>query len=187
MSSVTPGSLAAIRVARFDDVPALERLIAASARGLTRPDYTSEQVEAALGTAWGVDTQLIRDSTYFVAEFAGKLVACGGWSRRGTSFGGDHLKDRHPALLDPTRDAARIRAFFVLPEWARRGLGRMILGHCEQAALDAGFQRVELVATLPGHRLYRTCGYEGDDRVRYELPGKVFIDFIPMRKRLVPG
>ncbi len=173
-----------IRVAVMSDTPMLTRLIAASARGLACADYTPEQVEAALGTAWGVDTQLIQDGTYFVVEVGGEPVACGGWSRRGTPFGGDHFRDRDPELLDPAHDAARIRAFFVAPEWARRGFGRRLLEHCETAARNAGFLAVELVATLPGHRLYRHHGYEGDDRAQYELPGGVRIDFIPMRKRL---
>lgn len=184
MSSVRSGQALEFRDATLEDVPALERLIAVSARGLACPDYTSEQIEAALGTAWGVDSQLIRDGTYFVVEDQGKPVACGGWSRRGTPFGGDHFSDRDAVLLDPTRDAARIRAFFVLPEWARRGVGRQMLKHCEKAASAAGFFTLELVATLAGHRLYRGCGYEGDSRVRYDLPGGLGIDFIPMRKRL---
>jgi GNAT superfamily N-acetyltransferase len=175
-----------IRVAALSDVPMLKQLIASSARGLACADYTPDQVEAALGTAWGVDTQLIRDGTYFVVEVGGQPVACGGWSRRGTTFGGDHFRDRDPGLLDPTRDAARIRAFFVAPEWSRRGVGRRLLEHCEAAARDAGFLALELVATLPGHRLYRGCGYEGDEIVRHRLPGGVGIDFIPMRKRLPP-
>jgi GNAT superfamily N-acetyltransferase len=176
-----------IRVAVMSDIPMLKQLIAASARGLACADYTPEQVEAALGTAWGVDTQLIQDGTYFVVTVGDHLVACGGWSRRGTPFGGDHFRDRDPGFLDPARDAARIRAFFVAPEWARRGVGSRLLERCETAAGHAGFIALELVATLPGHRLYRRHGYEGDQRVRYELPGGVPIDFIPMRKHLPKG
>ncbi len=187
MSRASTGEVAGdrIRIATRDDIPALEKLIAASARGLACPDYTPDQVEAALGTVWAVDTQLIKDGTYFVVESSGVPVACGGWSRRGTRFGGDHHSDRDAALLDPGRDAARIRAFYVHPGWARRGIGRALLAHCEAVAGAEGFTSFELVATLPGHRLYRRCGYEGDARVRFELMGGLGIDFIPMRKRCV--
>ncbi len=171
-----------IRPAQLADIPILENVIAASARGLGSPHYTPEQVEAALGTAWGVDSQLILDGTYFAVESNDGVLACGGWSRRGTYFGSDRQANRDPALLDPAKDAARIRAFFVLPEWSRRGIGRAVLARCEAAAKAEGFLRAELVATLPGHRLYRQCGYEGDETVRHVLPGGMLIDFIPMRK-----
>ena len=173
-----------LRKATLDDRPVLEQLIAASARGLSRPDYTDAQVEAALGTAFGVDSELIRDGTFFVAEADGVIVGCGGWSRRRTLFGGDAQPGRRSELLDPSNDAARIRAFFVHPGWARRGIGRAILERCEAEARAHGFRTAELLATLPGHRLYRVLGYEGDERVTHELPGGVTIDFIPMRKAL---
>ena len=176
-----------IREATDWDVPMLQQLIAESVRGLARIDYTPEQIEAAIGTAWGVDSQLVCDRTYFVAEAKGAIVACGGWSYRKTCFGGDGHTARDTTPLDPARDAARIRAFFVRPTWTRKGIGRALLARCEDEARNAGFQRVELVATLPGHRLYRNCGFEGDQPVRYELPGGVGIDFIPMGKTLAPG
>jgi GNAT superfamily N-acetyltransferase len=173
-----------LRKATLDDRPALEQLIAESARGLSHPDYTDTQVEAALGSAFGVDSELIADGTYFVAEVDGRPVGCGGWSRRSTLFGGDAQPGRRSELLDPARDSARIRAFFVRPDWARRGIGRAILEKCEAEALAHGFQSVELLATLPGHRFYRTLGYAGDERVTHSLAGGITIDFIPMRKPL---
>src|SRR5688572_12943456 len=114
------------RKATLADVPAIERIIAESARVLTRADYSDAQIEAALGTAFGVDTELIRDGTYFVVEAEGEgIVACGGWSRRKTLFGGDGQQGRESEVLDPERESARIRAFFVRPDWARRGIGRL--------------------------------------------------------------
>jgi GNAT superfamily N-acetyltransferase len=174
-----------LRTASPADSGALVELIGASARGLARGDYTDAQIEAALGSAWGVDSQLIRDGTYFVVEAGGAIVACGGWSFRRTLFGGDAQPGRVPESLDPSRDAARIRAFFVHPRWARRGLGALLLRHCEAAAMDRGFRRAELLATLPGHRLYRAFGYEGDARRRYPLPGGLDIEFVPMSRHLL--
>jgi GNAT superfamily N-acetyltransferase len=160
-----------LRKATLDDTPALERLIAESARGLSQPDYTDVQIEASLGTAWGLDTELIRDGTYFVVEADGQIVACGGWSRRKTLFGGDAQAGRQSESLDPARDAARIRAFFVRPNWARQGIGRALLQRCAGEARAAGFRSAELVATLPGQRLYHACGYLGDEPVEYPLAG----------------
>jgi GNAT superfamily N-acetyltransferase len=174
--------LARFRRASLDDIPAIESLIALSARGLSRNDYREAQIEAALGTALGVDSQLIRDGTYFVAEADGTLVACGGWSWRKTLFGGDVEAGRQPESLDPVREAARIRAFFVHPGWARQGLGRTMLDLCEAEAGRGGFRSAELMATLPGERLYRTCGYESLDSIEHTLPGGVAIRFVPMRK-----
>ena len=174
-----------LRKARLDDAPVLDRLIGESVRGLSRGDYTDAQIEAALGTAFGLDSELIRDGTYFVAEIATDIVACGGWSRRKTLFGGDQQAGRESELLDPARDSARIRAFFVRPNRARGGIGRALIARCESEALACGFRSVELMATLPGHRLYRAFGYVGDARVEYSLPGGVMIEFIPMKKDLV--
>lgn len=171
-----------MRPATPDDLPALDALIAASSRQLARDDYTREQIEAAIGTAWGVDTQLIRDRTYFVVLGQDRIVGCGGWSKRRTLFGADGQAGRDAALLDPATDAARIRAFFVDPACARQGIGRMLLGHCEAQARAAGFKAAELIATLPGVRLYAAHGYEGNTRVAHLLPGDVAIDFVPMRK-----
>jgi N-acetylglutamate synthase-like GNAT family acetyltransferase len=173
-----------LRKASLEDRPALERLIADSARGLSRPDYTEAQVDAAIGSAFGVDSELITDGTYFVAEAEGEIVGCGGWSRRATLFGSDAQPGRRSDFLDPARDAAKIRAFFVHPSWARRGVGRAILEKCEAEARAHGFRSAELLATLPGHRFYRALGYSGDEWAEYPLPDGVTIDFIPMRKSL---
>ena len=172
-----------MRKATLDDVPVLERLIAESARILTREDYTEAEIEAAIGTAWGVDTQLIRDGTYYVVETeADGILACGGWSCRKTLFGSDRQQGRESELLDPRRESARIRAFFVRPNWARRGIGRLLLERCEDDAKANGFQSTELVATLTGQRLYRVFGYVGEQRIDYPLPNGATIQFIPMKK-----
>ena len=171
-----------IRNATLEDVCALCELIERSARQLGQHDYTREQIEGALKGAWGVDTQLIRDGTYFVVESDRRLVACGGWSRRKTLFGSDAHASREPALLDPAKEAARIRAFFVHPDFARRGIGRMLLEHCESEAKKEGFTRAELVATLPGEKFYQACGYFVIERKDFPLDGALSIEFVLMRK-----
>ncbi len=158
-----------IRLAEVRDVPKLRELIEASVRGLQAGDYSAAQLENALRTVYGVDTQLISDGTYFAAEemdaseaeFSGAplLVGCGGWSKRKTLFGGDQFAGREDSLLDPATDAAKVRAFFVHPAWARRGIGGMILEACEAAAWAAGFRRLEMGATLTGVPFYRVKGY----------------------------
>ncbi len=153
-----------IRLAEARDIPMLRELVEASVRGLQAGDYSSSQLESALRTVYGVDTQLIADGTYFAAEAvesseAAKLVGCGGWSKRKTLYGGDQFALREDALLVPATDAAKIRAFFVHPAWARRGIGGMILEACETAATSAGFRRLEMGATLTGVPFYRTKGY----------------------------
>src|ERR1700685_2935947 len=130
-----------LRQAVLVDIPALRVLIDASVRGLQAADYTPAQIEVALQSVYGVDSQLIADGTYFVVEAEGAIVGCGGWSKRKTLFGGDRWTGREDALLDPQRDAAKIRAFFVHPRWVRRGIGSMILEACEAAAAAAGFTR----------------------------------------------
>lgn len=176
-----------IRKAVLDDREAIEELIAESARKLSREDYTERQIEAALKSVFGVDTDLIRDGTYFVAESEGVLIACGGWSKRRTLFGGDRFAGRDSSALDPGRDAARVRAFFVHPRWARKGIGRAILAKCETEAKACGFRSVELMSTLPGLKLYRADGYVGEERVEYDVADGVKIEFVPMRKELPSG
>ena len=173
-----------VRRATLEDRPALERLIAESARGLSRGDYSDEQVEAALASVFGVDTDLIDDGTYYVAESGGEPVGCGGWSKRRTLFGGDRFAARDPGRLDPAREPAKIRAFFVRPDWARRGVAGAILETCEREAKAEGFRALELMATLPGVRLYAARGYEAGGQVEYETAGGVRIRFVPMRKEL---
>jgi GNAT superfamily N-acetyltransferase len=173
-----------IRPATLNDRPVLEALIARSIRQLGIGDYTSEQIEAALKGAFGVDTQLIHDGTYYACETAEGIVACGGWSRRRTLFGGDAHAQRDASELDPAVDSARIRAFFVDPAAARQGIGTRLLERCETDAARHGFRSFELMATLPGVRLYAARGYEGDEQVSYPLDATVSIEFVPMIKRL---
>jgi GNAT superfamily N-acetyltransferase len=173
-----------VRAALLSDDPLLEQLIAESARGLAGGDYTSAQIEASIGTSWAVDTQLIEDGTYFVVETDQRIVGCGGWSRRRTLFGGDLQAGRDSALLDPALDAARIRAFFVHPHWARRSIGRSLLLHSEAEARRHGFRAAELMATLPGERLYRAFGYVATARVQHPLTGGLTIELVSMRKDL---
>ena len=172
-----------LRPATLEDIPQMERLIADSARGLGTSDYTEAQVEAALRRAWGIDTELIRDGTYFAAVSDGQIVGCGGWSFRRTLFGGDKQGGRRSERLNPAQDAARIRAFFVHPNWARQGIGRALLERCETEARASGFQSAALMATLPGQRLYRALGYVGEQRVSHDLGGES-LDFVPMTKDL---
>lgn len=174
-----------IRKARLDERAAIEQLIADSARGLSREDYTDAQIEAAIESVFGVDTDLIIDGTYFVAEAAGQLIGCGGWSKRRTLFGGDRYANRDAGELVPGAEAAKIRAFFVHPAWARRGVGRAILAKCESEARAQGFRAVELMATLPGLRLYTAHGYVGGERAEFDLGDGVRIQFVPMRKELL--
>jgi GNAT superfamily N-acetyltransferase len=181
-----------LRVATLAERPALRELIELSARGLSTGDYRPEQVEGALLGTFGVDSTLIDDRTYFAAELltaenglaAGTLVGCGGWSRRRTLFGGDARADRDAGLLDPATDAAKIRAFFVHPGYARRGVGRALLERCEGEAIAAGFTRFELMGTLPGVRLYEALGYQRHPMVHYPMTPQLTIEFVPMSKDL---
>lgn len=173
-----------IRKAYLDDREAIQDLIAASARGLSQTDYSNQQIEAAITDVFGVDTSLIADGTYFVAEHAGKLVGCGGWSKRKTLFGGDQFAARDTTELDPQSEPAKIRAFFVHPRWARKGIAQAILTRCEAEAREAGFRSVELMATLPGVKFYLACGYEESDQFDYEMASGGTLRLVPMRKSL---
>jgi GNAT superfamily N-acetyltransferase len=178
-----------LRLATRDDIPALRELIALSVRVLQRGDYSSEQLEAALGTVYGVDTQLIADGSYYVAETASEskgrlIVACGGWSKRRTLFGSDDGPNRDSSLLDPGRDAAKIRAFFVHPEWVRRGLARRILRACEEAGYVQGFRRFEMGATLTGVPMYEACGYTKDEMLETPLGNGLSLMVVRMSKRV---
>jgi GNAT superfamily N-acetyltransferase len=157
---MTPMNLR-LRKATTAGIPRLREVIEASVRGLQAQDYTPAQIERALRSVYGVDTQLIADGTYFAVDSPeeAQIIACGGWSKRKTLYGGDQFAGRQDSLLDPVRDAAKIRAFFVHPDWARRGVGSTILDACEQAALEAGFTRLEMGATLSGIPFYRAKGY----------------------------
>lgn len=171
-----------LRLAAPSDIPALNALIEASVRGLQAGDYTAAQIEGALGTVLGLDTQLITDRTYFLAECAGQLAGCGGWSRRKTLFGADRGPGREPALLDPALDAAKVRAIFVHPAFARRGLGSLILACVEGAAREAGFTRFEMGSTLTGVPLYRLKGYVEIERIVVPLANGDALPVIKMVK-----
>lgn len=208
-----------VRVADSADIPTIRRLIEASVRELQAGDYTAAQIEGALATVFGVDTQLIADGTYFVAERAWApapivetrdsivglppgaeiadaasaraggatpptVIGCGGWSRRRTLFGGDSWARREDTLLDPSRDAARIRAFFVHPSWARRGVGSAILVACEAAATAAGFSRLEMGATVTGVPLYRARGYAELGRLDVPLANGEVLPIVRMGKTI---
>jgi len=176
-----------LRLARSDDVPLLEALIPLSARALQAATYSPAQIEGALGTVFAVDRQLIADETYFVAERDSEMVACGGWSRRKTLFGGD--RGRSPlgdSLLDPNADAARIRAFFVHPAYARRGIGRLMMSACERAAAGDGFRALELVATLAGEPLYAAFAFQVVERYDVALANGLSLPVVRMAKALAP-
>jgi GNAT superfamily N-acetyltransferase len=176
-----------IRQAKESDIPSLHALIERSVRELQKNDYSPAQIEGALGHALGLDTQLIEDGTYFVAEPADGdrlIVGCGGWSNRKTLFGSDHAPGREGALLNPATDAAKIRAIFVDPVWARRGLGSLILKHCEDAAEKAGFRRLEMGSTLTGVPLYRLKGYQEREHIDIPLPNGATLPVVHMVKEL---
>jgi GNAT superfamily N-acetyltransferase len=166
------------------DIPTLRVLIDASVRGLQAADYTPAQIEGALQSVYGVDSQLIADGTYFVVEAETVIVGCGGWSQRKTLFGGDRWTGREDSLLNPQQDAAKIRAFFVHPDWVRRGIGSMILETCEQAARAAGFTRFEMGATLTGVPLYRARGYVALETLAAPLANEESLAVVRMEKRM---
>jgi len=183
-----------IRVATPADIPALRALIEQSIRELQKHDYTAAQIEGALGHALGLDTQLIEDRTYFIAEpldlsgalQSGVIAGCGGWSYRKTLFGSDHGPDREAAFLDPATDAAKIRAIFVHPDHARRGLGSLILHHCEQQATLAHFTHFEMGSTLTGVALYKLRGYVPCETVNVPLPNGEVLPIVRMTKSPQP-
>ena len=172
----------ATRLAKFEDIPSLNQLITLSVRGLSTAHYTPAQIESALKYVFGVDTQLIADGTYYVAEINSVIVGCGGWSKRNTLYGGDQHKDNEDPLLDPAKDAARIRAFFVHPDHSRKGIGSHIMNVCEQAAILNGFTRFELGATLPGVPLYKAMGYYPVQNADAILPDGEILGIIKMHK-----
>src|SRR5882672_851113 len=187
-----------LRLAIPADIPVLRALIDASVRGLQAQDYTPAQIEGALKTVFGVDSQLIADGTYIVAESESgpgdrigavngpsglMIVGCGGWSKRKTLYGSDHWTGREDALLDPLRDAAKIRAFFIHPDWARRGVGGMILQACEDAARAAGFTRFEMGATLTGAKLFGVKGYVAVKPISIPLSNGESLPVLHMEKQ----
>ncbi len=183
-----------IRQAVPADIPALRVLIEGSVRHLQAEHYTSSQLESALETVYGVDSQLIADGTYYIAEAQATEaldtkgdrtpVGCGGWSKRKTLYGGDRWTARQDDLLDPHRDAAKIRAFFVDPAWARQGIGSLILEACESAAKAAGFSRLEMGATLTGVPFYRVKGYIELERLSVPLSNGESLAIVRMAKEV---
>jgi GNAT superfamily N-acetyltransferase len=170
------------RLARPEDLEALTVLMDAAIAELQKPFLDERQIASSRGIM-GLDTQLIEDGTYFVVESDGELVGCGGWSRRATLYGGNHTSGRSATLLDPARDSARIRAMYTHPRHVRRGVGRLIIGLCEDAARAEGFRRMELMSTLAGEPLYRRCGYEAVERVTDDRGG-VPVPLLRMSKEL---
>lgn len=175
-------NLAQLRVAQEADIPAMEALIARSGIELSKGFYTDAQARAVTDHVFGVDTQLVKDQTYFVIEQNGKMVACGGWSKRATLFGADRTKTDADPLLDPATQPARIRAFFVSPDAPRQGLGRMLLAHCAAKAAEAGFHMLELAGTMPGVPLYLACGFTVVEDFEITLPGDIKVPLSRMRK-----
>ena len=174
-----------LRLASAADVGPIRELIADSVRGLAKGIYSDVQIELSIRSVFGVDHQLIEDGTYFVAEAGGRIVGCGGWSRRRTLFGAsEYAESRNSALLDPATEPAKIRAFFVHPDAARKGIGRAILERCEAEALAVGFTAAEMMATLPGVPLYEACGYEKHETQAVNLPDGETIVCVRMAKRL---
>jgi len=170
------------RLARREDIPALTGLMDMAIAELQKPFLGEAQIEASR-TFMGLDTQLIDDQTYFVVEQDGRLAGCGGWSRRATLYGGDRTPGRDAALLDPAKDAARVRAMYTHPAFVRRGIGRLILSLCEAAARAEGFTRVELGATMAGEPLYRACGYQSVEAILDDRGG-VGVPMLRMTKAL---
>lgn len=177
-----------VRVAVAAEIPELRELIELSVRRLQAQDYSPQQMEAALRTVFGVDSQLIADGTYLAAEVfpsrsdAPILIGCGGWSKRKTLYGGDRWRERQDDLLDPRRDAAKIRAFFIHPDWARQGVGTKVLDACEAAAMAAGFTRFEMGATLTGAKLFRQRGYVPLQQIDLPLENGITLPIIHMSK-----
>ncbi|MBS1787778.1 MAG: GNAT family N-acetyltransferase [Acidobacteria bacterium] len=172
-----------LRLATAEDIPALDQLMRRSIRALSAGYYTERQIEISLIHVFGIDTQLIADGTYFVAEAEGRIVGCGGWSKRSTLYGGDQTKEDADSLLDPATEPARIRAFFVDPDFARRGIGRQIIEACEAAARAAGFTKLELGATLPGVPLYSAMGYQPIERIEHPMPEGEVLPLVIMGKQ----
>jgi N-acetylglutamate synthase-like GNAT family acetyltransferase len=173
-----------IRHAQMEDIPSLEDLIRDSVSVLSLPYYTAKQISSALAHVFGPDTQLILDGTYFVAEADNQIAGSGGWSKRKALFGGDQAKSSADPLLDPAKDAARIRAFYVHPDWARRGVATKILSACEAAAHEAGFNRIELAATLPGEPFYLACGYRKCEPLKIPMPDGESLATFRMEKEI---
>jgi GNAT superfamily N-acetyltransferase len=178
-----------IRGATPKDIPAAQAVIAESARRLQAGDYTARQIESAIKNVYGVDSRLVADGTYFVVEEDAnrgtRIVGCGGWSKRGTLYGGDNWHERTDDVLDPKRDAAKIRAFFIHPDYARQGIGTMLPAACENAAREAGFTRFEAGATLTGVKMFSARGYTAVGEIMVRLEDGVAIRVVHMVKHVL--
>ncbi|CDX15239.1 putative P-loop ATPase fused to an acetyltransferase [Mesorhizobium plurifarium] len=170
------------RLADHGDLAVLKSLMDAAISENQKPFLSSDQI-ASSRAIMGLDSQLVEDGTYFVIEIGGALAGCGGWSRRATLYGGDSTSGRNAAFLDPMKDAARVRAMYTHPNFTRRGVGRLIMTLCEDAARQEGFREIELMATLSGEPLYLACGYRPVERVE-DTRGGAGVPLIRMRKRL---
>lgn len=179
-----------VRQASSRDTTVLTEIIEASVRGLNKQNYNQQQLESALRFAFGVDPQLIADGTYYVAEVDGEIAGCGGWSRHRALYNGVKPSSNSASvanitnILDPATEAAKIRAFYVHPRWARRGIGRQLMRVCEVAARRAGFRRLELLATLTGEPLYTACGFHAVEPLDVMLPDGMTLRAIKMVKEL---
>ncbi len=173
-----------IRNAQICDIAALENIIKSSVHGLQANEYSQSQRDAAIGTVFGIDRNLINDQTYFILEIDNEIAGCGGWSFRKAMFGADTLTSQEPQKLDPNIDAARIRAFFISPNFARMGLGKLILEHCEAAAKNAGFKKAEFGSTLTGIPFYRKYGYKDIKHIETPLPNGENLGILLMGKEL---
>jgi GNAT superfamily N-acetyltransferase len=171
------------RIAAESDNGELRALMDAAIPELLAPYLSPEQVTASF-SIMGLDTQLIADRTYFVIAAGTRIVGAGGWSRRATLFGGDHSSGRDGRLLDPSTEPARVRAMYTHPAFARRGIGRLVLGLCEAAAMEEGFSRAELAATMSGLPLYRACGYRDVETLEVRTPSGVMVPIVRMTKTL---
>jgi GNAT superfamily N-acetyltransferase len=175
-----------IRPALPSDIPALQALIERSALGLSAGFYTPEQTAAVTREVFGVDSQLVADGTYYAVEQGAVIVACGGWGMRSTAYGGDQSKTAPDRLLDPATEAAKLRAFFVDPAMARRGLGSLLMRHCAAEAAAAGFRMLELVATMPGVPLYTALGFTPVETFELMLGGgRIPVPLTRMRRLAV--
>ncbi|MBU6373440.1 MAG: GNAT family N-acetyltransferase [Alphaproteobacteria bacterium] len=173
-----------IRVATADDIPGLRAVMARAIAELQADFLTPAQVKAS-HSVMGLDTRLIEDGTYFVADIDGHIAGCGGWSWRATLYGGDHSTAlRNDAVLDPARDAAKVRAMYTHPDFKRRGVGAAVLNACLDAAFKAGFGRVELMATLAGEPLYRQFGFVEVEHVQSAPVDGVSVPLIRMQRSL---
>jgi GNAT superfamily N-acetyltransferase len=174
------------RVATIEDLAALREVMRRSIENLQVGFLTPEQVRVS-HTVMGLDTQLVRDGTYFIVESDGRIAGCGGWSWRSTLYGGDEsVVAREPRALDPATEPARIRAMYTDPGFVRQGVGRLVLNLCEDAARGAGFTRATMMATMAGVPLYRACGYaEAEAPISANIDG-VEVPLVRMEKLLVP-